>query len=118
MYTSMFYAADVAESSSKIYGGGTQDHGTLIAGVPTAPGEPPPPEGEFTRVLSSDGGWIEFDPTDAEHVFGTTTDLSIWRHQARPALGRGPAARELGVRLRDVEINGARRKGAPRNGRA
>ena len=81
MATSMFYAAGVAQSNSRIYGGGTQDHGTLIAGVPSAPGEPLPPPEEFTRVLSSDGGWIEFDPADAQHVFGTTTDLEISRHR-------------------------------------
>jgi photosystem II stability/assembly factor-like uncharacterized protein len=90
MHTSMFYAADAAQSSSNIYGGGTQDHGTLIAGVPRAAGEPPPPEGEFTRVLSSDGGWIEFDPSEAEHVFGTTTDLSIWRHRPGQPWAAGP----------------------------
>lgn len=90
MATSMFYAADVAQSNSRIYGGGTQDHGTLIAGVPTAPGEPAPPPEEFTRVLSSDGGWIEFDPSDAERVYGTTTDLEISCHQAGQPWAAGP----------------------------
>jgi photosystem II stability/assembly factor-like uncharacterized protein len=90
MATSMFYAAGVAQSNSRIYGGGTQDHGTLIAGVPSAPGEPVPPPEEFTRVLSSDGGWIEFDPSDAEHVFGTTTDLEISRHRPGDPWAAGP----------------------------
>jgi photosystem II stability/assembly factor-like uncharacterized protein len=90
MATSMFYAADVAQSNSRIYGGGTQDHGTLIAGVPAAPGEPVPPPEEFTRVLSSDGGWIEFDPAEAEHVFGTTTDLEISRHRPGDPWAAGP----------------------------
>lgn len=81
MVTAMFYAAGVAQSNARIFGGGTQDNGTLIAGVPSTPDGPIPPPGEFTRVLSSDGGWIEFDPTDAEHVFGSTQDLSIYRHR-------------------------------------
>jgi photosystem II stability/assembly factor-like uncharacterized protein len=81
MVTTMFYTADVAQSNSRIFGGGTQDNGTLIAGVPSTPGGPVPPPGEFTRVLSSDGGWIEFDPADEEHVFGTTQDLTISRHR-------------------------------------
>jgi photosystem II stability/assembly factor-like uncharacterized protein len=90
MATSMFYAAGVAQSNSRIYGGGTQDHGTLIAGVPSAPGEPVPPPEMFTRVLSSDGGWIEFDPADAEHVYGTTTDLEISRHRPGDPWAAGP----------------------------
>jgi photosystem II stability/assembly factor-like uncharacterized protein len=81
MVTTMFYAADVAQSNSHVFGGGTQDNGTLIAGVPSNTGEPTPPEREFTRVLSSDGGWIEFDPADEQHVFGSTQDLAISRHR-------------------------------------
>jgi photosystem II stability/assembly factor-like uncharacterized protein len=81
MVTAMFYTADVAPSNSRVFGGGTQDNGTLIAGVPSTPGGAIPPAGEFTRVLSSDGGWIEFDPADEEHVFGSTQDLAISRHR-------------------------------------
>jgi photosystem II stability/assembly factor-like uncharacterized protein len=81
MVTTMFYTADVAQSNSRVYGGGTQDNGTLIAGVPSTRGGPVPPPGEFTRVLSSDGGWIEFDPADEEHVFGSTQNLEISRHR-------------------------------------
>lgn len=81
MVTAMFYAADVASSNSRIFGGGTQDNGTLIAGVPATRGGPVPPLGEFTRVLAGDGGWIEFDPADAEHVFGSTQDLAVYRHR-------------------------------------
>jgi photosystem II stability/assembly factor-like uncharacterized protein len=81
MVTAMFYTADVAQSNARVYGGGTQDNGTLIAGVPSTRGGPVPPPGEFTRVLSSDGGWIEFDPADEEHVYGSTQDLEISRHR-------------------------------------
>ncbi len=81
MVTAMFYTADVAQSNSRVFGGGTQDNGTLIAGVPSTRNGPVPQAGEFTRVLSSDGGWIEFDPADEEHVFGSTQDLAISRHR-------------------------------------
>ncbi len=81
MVTAMFYTADVAQSNSRVFGGGTQDNGTLIAGVPSTEDGPLPPAGEFTRVLSSDGGWIEIDPADEEHVFGSTQDLEISRHR-------------------------------------
>ena len=76
----MFYAADVAQSNSKVFGGGAQDSGTLIAGVPEKQGEPPRSETEFARVLPGDGGWLEFNPVDEEHVFGSTSDLILSRH--------------------------------------
>jgi photosystem II stability/assembly factor-like uncharacterized protein len=90
MVTTMFYAADVAPSNSRVFGGGTQDNGTLIAGVPATQGGPAPPVGEFTRVLSGDGGWIEFDPADEEHVFGSTQDLCISRHRRGEPWAAGP----------------------------
>ena len=81
MVTAMFYAAGVSQRDSRIFGGGTQDNGTLIAGVPDTAGAPAPPEGHFTRVLAGDGGWIEFDPNHTEHVFGSTSDLILNRHR-------------------------------------
>ena len=90
MVTAMFYAFDVSQSDSNIYGGGTQDNGTLIAGVPDRRGAPPPPPGHFTRVLPGDGGWIAFDPDHAEHVFGSTSDLIFNRHKRGEPWARGP----------------------------
>ena len=81
MVTAMFYAVDVAQSDSRIFGGGTQDNGTLITGIPPAKSDPRAPEGHFVRVLSSDGGWLRFDPADAEHVFGSTQSFLISRHK-------------------------------------
>ncbi len=81
MITTMFYAADVAQSNVRVFGGGTQDQGTLIAGVPESEGAPPPHNGMFTRVLGGDGGWIEFDPANEERVFASTSDLIISCHQ-------------------------------------
>jgi photosystem II stability/assembly factor-like uncharacterized protein len=90
MVTAMFYTADVAQSNSRVFGGGSQDNGTLIAGVPSTRGGPIPVTGEFTRVLSSDGGWIEFDPADEEHVYGSTQDLQISRHKHGEPWAAGP----------------------------
>jgi photosystem II stability/assembly factor-like uncharacterized protein len=81
MATTMYYAADVAQTNSAIFGGGTQDNGTLLAGVPDRLGGKVPPLTEFTRVLPSDGGWIEIDPADEEHIFGSTANLIIARHR-------------------------------------
>ena len=89
MVTAMFYAADVAQSNSRVFGGGTQDNGTLISGVPSTPKGSIPPAGEFTRVVSSDGGWIEFDPADEEHVFASTQDLTIYRHRHKEPWAAG-----------------------------
>src|SRR5439155_21319629 len=76
MVTTMFYDVDVPPSNSSILGGGAQDAGTLFTGVD---GKAP---GEFTRVLSGDGGWLVFDPADEGHVFGSSQDLEISRHRA------------------------------------
>ncbi|MFN0106972.1 MAG: WD40/YVTN/BNR-like repeat-containing protein [Bryobacteraceae bacterium] len=86
MVTTMFYDLDVAPADSRIFGGGAQDTGSLIAGVT--------PDGtnlaeaadhrHFTRVLGGDGGWMVFDPKNLLKVFGTTADAArppfIHRH--------------------------------------
>ena len=74
MATAMFYDLDVAPSNGKIFGGGTQDNGTLIAGV----GESK--EGDFVQAIPGDGAWIVFDPAQAENVFGCATGFLIYRH--------------------------------------
>ena len=94
MVTAMFYTSDVAQSNSRIFGGGTQDNGTLIAGVPSTKDGTIPPLGEFTRVLSSDGGWIEFDfADDAPRL--PARPRRIWTISATGAASRGPRASNL-----------------------
>ena len=75
MATTMFYDVDVAPTSSRIFGGGAQDNGTLVAGVNGKR------KGDFERAFPGDGGWIVFDPADAEHVFGSAQDMTIRRHR-------------------------------------
>jgi len=74
MVTAMFYSLDVAPSDSRIFGGGTQDNGTLITGVGGK-------EGEFVRALPGDGATIAFDPMDARRVFGSAQEFFIYRHR-------------------------------------
>jgi hypothetical protein len=74
MINTMFYDVDVAPSNSRIFGGGAQDTGSLIAGVRGRN------KLEFTRVLGGDGGWMVFDPTNAQRVFASTADVIVSRH--------------------------------------
>jgi len=70
----MFYDSDVAQTDGRRYGGGAQDNGTLT----TAEGEP----GDFRQVLGGDGGWIVYDPQDADHFYGSIYNFEIHRWRA------------------------------------
>jgi photosystem II stability/assembly factor-like uncharacterized protein len=74
MVTTMFYDLDVAPSNGKIFGGGTQDNGTVIAGVDGMP------EGDCVSAIGGDGAWTAFDPTDAEFAFASSSGFDIRRH--------------------------------------
>ena len=71
----MFYDLDVAPSNGKILAGGTQDHGTLVAGVGDGK------EGEFVPAIPGDGAWTVFDPADAENVFASANNFDVRRHR-------------------------------------
>jgi photosystem II stability/assembly factor-like uncharacterized protein len=75
MCTTSFYDVDVAPTNGKLMCGGTQDNGTLLAGVGDQPEQ-------WLRVLRGDGAWSAFDPTDETHVFGSTSAIHIFRHTA------------------------------------
>jgi photosystem II stability/assembly factor-like uncharacterized protein len=66
----MFYNMDVAQSDPRVFGGGSQDNGTLI----TVSGR----NDDFKEILGGDGGWITFDPNDA-HFYASSQNLSISR---------------------------------------
>jgi photosystem II stability/assembly factor-like uncharacterized protein len=74
MVTTMFYDLDVAPSNGKIFGGGTQDNGTVLAGVDAMP------EGDFVSAIGGDGAWTAFDPSDAELAFASSSGFDIRRH--------------------------------------
>ena len=75
MVSTMFYDLDVAPSNGKVFGGGTQDNGTLIAGVGDTP------EGDAVPAIPGDGAWMVFDPADAENVFACSTGFLVYHHR-------------------------------------
>ena len=75
MVTAMFYDLDVAASNGKAFGGGTQDNGTLIAGVPGCK------EGDFVPAVPGDGAWMVFDPAEAGNVFACAAGFQVYRHR-------------------------------------
>ena len=82
MNTILFYAIDVsaADQQARIFGGGTQDNGTLLAGVKEGTGFRKKGDLAFTKVLPGDGGYVVFDPDDKETVFGSTFSTETHRH--------------------------------------
>jgi photosystem II stability/assembly factor-like uncharacterized protein len=75
MATTMFYSLDVAPSNGKVFGGGTQDNGTLLAGVGDVH------EGAFVTAVPGDGAWVVFDPADANNVFACAAGFQVYHHR-------------------------------------
>ncbi len=69
----MFYDMDVAQSSSKVFGGGSQDNGTIVTRTGT-------PE-KFLTIDTGDGGWNIIDPKNAGHIFTSAYNLQIQRYR-------------------------------------
>jgi photosystem II stability/assembly factor-like uncharacterized protein len=59
----MFYDIDVAQTDTRIYGGGAQDNGTLV----TQSGK----VDDFFELLGGDGGWMVVDPNEAGHIYAS-----------------------------------------------
>ena len=68
----MFYDMDVAQTDSRVFGGGAQDNGTVATKTGAA--------NSFISIDSGDGGWSIFDPGDAGHVFTSAYNLLIQRY--------------------------------------
>jgi photosystem II stability/assembly factor-like uncharacterized protein len=75
LVNTMFYDIDVAPRNGKIFGGGAQDNGSLVAGVTAT-------EGDFVKVMGGDGAWMVFHPEDENHVYASRSDIHIFRHTA------------------------------------
>jgi photosystem II stability/assembly factor-like uncharacterized protein len=75
MVCTMFYDLDVAPSNGKVFGGGTQDNGTLITGVGDGK------EGDFVPAIPGDGAWVVFDPADERNVFACSTGFLVYHHR-------------------------------------
>ena len=80
----MHYDLDVAQSDARVFGGGSQDNGTLI----TVTGRPD----DHSEILGGDGGWILFDPTDAAHLFAWYYNLNIFRFRGHRHADVSPRA--------------------------
>jgi photosystem II stability/assembly factor-like uncharacterized protein len=91
MVTSMFYEGDVSAADPSVFGGGTQDGGTLIAGVNAGDGLRAPGKSrrDFVRVLAGDGGWIIFDPQQVERVYASSMGRDLKMHEPRRRWSRG-----------------------------
>jgi hypothetical protein len=84
----MFYDMDVAQSNSKVFGGGAQDNGTLATRTGAL--------GKFVTIDTGDGGWNVFDPKDAGHVFTSAYFLQIQRYHGLdddPVIVNPPASK-------------------------
>jgi len=68
----MFYDMDVAQTDSRVFGGGAQDNGTVATKTGMTD--------SFFSIDSGDGGWNIFDPADAGHVFTSAYNLLIQRY--------------------------------------
>lgn len=82
----MYYDMDVAQSDDRVFGGGTQDNGTLV----TTTGR----VNDHFEILGGDGGWITFDPRDATHLFATYYNLNIYRFRGNTNDDVSPPATE------------------------
>jgi len=67
----MFYDIDVGQSDGQVFGGGAQDNGTVM----TSDGS----GGDFYEILGGDGGWLVFDPKDANHLYASFYNMNIYR---------------------------------------
>jgi photosystem II stability/assembly factor-like uncharacterized protein len=82
----MYYDMDVAQSDGRVFGGGTQDNGTLITTTGRA--------NDHFEILGGDGGWIVFDPRDAAHVFASYYNVHVFRFRDGDAAEVSPPASE------------------------
>jgi photosystem II stability/assembly factor-like uncharacterized protein len=67
----MFYDIDVAQSDGRIFGGGTQDNGTVITTDDNG--------NDFYELLGGDGGWMVFDPKNSNHLYASYYNMNIYR---------------------------------------
>jgi len=67
----MYYDLEVAQSDVRLFGGGTQDNGTLV----TSTGRPD----DAFEIMGGDGGWLVIDPRDSGHLYASAYNCDIAR---------------------------------------
>jgi len=70
----MFYDLDVAQSDGRMFGGGSQDNGTIV----TVDGKP---DG-FFEIDGGDGGWMVIDPARTDRLFTSLYHVQLHRIRA------------------------------------
>ena len=86
----MYYDMDVSAPDAGLYGGGTQDNGTLI----TTTGR----IDDHYELLGGDGGWIVFDPNDTRHFYASSQNMSLSRWRDGQATDVSPPVDESEAR--------------------
>ena len=84
----MYYDMDVAQSDGRSYGGGAQDNGTVV----TTHGR----SDDHFEILGGDGGWMVYDPADAEHIYASYYNMGIYRLRAGRTRNVSPKVPENG----------------------
>lgn len=87
----MFYDIDVAQTDDRVFGGGAQDNGTLIATDGKADG--------FKELEGGDGGWMVIDPKEAGHVYAS------WQYGGMTRFRKG-FKRDVSPPFNDAESGG------------
>ena len=72
--TTMYYDMDVSQSDGRHYGGGAQDNGTLVTDNGRID--------DHHEKFDGDGGWMVYDPSDAEHLYASCYNMGICRFRA------------------------------------
>jgi len=80
----MYYDLDVAATSGKFFGGGTQDNGTVVTETGGSD--------DHTEKLGGDGGWMVYDPTDETHLYASYYNFNIFRFHGKSARYVTPAS--------------------------
>lgn len=91
MNTVMFYAIDVSPKNEQLFGGGSQDNGTLLAGVRAGFGmkRKGAEAASFTQVLEGDGGYVVCDPHHQELIFASDFSTGARCHEPGSRWARG-----------------------------
>jgi hypothetical protein len=66
-----YYDIDVAQSDIRLFGGGSQDNGTLITTSSRAD--------DVYEIMGGDGGWLAIDPNDSGHLYASAYNCDIAR---------------------------------------
>jgi len=79
----MYYDIDVSQTDVRLFGGGSQDNGTLV----TTTGRPD----DAFEMMGGDGGWMVIDRNDSGHLYASAYNCDIARLRNRKWIDASPA---------------------------